>query len=176
MDQLDREISYSLNGISSSQLSPEEKPFGKRLRFAPGTVASVMAGSIRVYLVAMATMNVHRVAQASRQDLTDSLPRLWEYIRTRGGLEWLCCPILGSGFSRAAATREELVLEIIRSFIPAVRAGVFCRGLTIAVNPADYRLGRINLHRLEAFLQHECTYGSAVLTSGTAPVGTPQGV
>lgn len=175
LDQLDRDVAHSLNGVPSTELSQQEKPYGKRQRYEIGTVASVRHEKKRAYLVAIATMNTHKVAHAMRRDVQDALPRLWEYIRSHGGLEVLCCPILGSGFSRIDATREELIHELVRSFIPAVRAGKFCRGLTVAVSPQDFSEGHLDLERLGQFLSHECKYGSSAPGPSSLPVtGTPQ--
>jgi hypothetical protein len=172
-DQLDRDIAHSLQGLSSEPLSNEDKPYGKLQRYEVGTVASVLAQTTQAHLVAIATLNAHRVAQATARQVADALPRLWEHVRTRGNLDILCCPILGSGFSRLNATREALVHEMVRSFIPAVRAGAFCRSLIIAVSPRDFREGHLDLERLSQFLQHECTYGSSALgTADTTAVGT----
>lgn len=168
-EQLDRDIAHSLEGVPSTTVSPQEKSYGKLQRYEIGTVASIPVQKKRAYLVAVATMNANKVAQARRRDVQDALLHLWEYIRTRGQLDTLCCPILGSGFSRINATREELIHEIVRSFIPAVKAGTFCRGLLIAVSPQDFREGHLDLERLRQFLQHECAYGSSALGASSLP-------
>ena len=124
IELLDREICHSLEGTSGTPIPDGEKPYGKQLRYDVGTVATVQLKGVRLYFLALATLNAHKVAHATRQDVQDSLPRLWEYIRTHGGLDGLACPILGSGFSRLDATREELLREIIRSFIPAALAWI----------------------------------------------------
>lgn len=172
VDRLDADIVKSLAGIPSQAIT---KSYGKQSAYPIGTVACVAAGQTRLYLVAIAALNEHRVAQSSRKNVTDALPLLWESIRTRGGLDSLAVPVLGSGLSRVDATREELIREIIRSFIPAIRAGNFCRSMVLAVSPADFAAGHVNLQELGAFMQHECTYGSSASAGGaSAPVGTPQ--
>ncbi len=175
-EQLNRELDHSLAGTAATELSYDDKPFGNLKRYPIGTVASVDAGTRRIYFAAIASLNAHRVAHTTRRDIADALPRIWEHIRERGGLHPLACPVLGSGYSRLDATREELIREIIRSFVPAVRAGMFCRGLTIAVSPRDFRDGRVSLTALGSFLAHECKYGSAGLSRDVGgPLGTPQG-
>ena len=175
-EKLDRDIAHSLEGVQSTLVGSQEKSYGKLQRYEVGTVASILVQNKRAYLVAVATMNAYKAAQATRQDVQDALPRLWEYIRTRGSLDVLCCPILGSGYSRLDANREELVHELVRSFIPAVRAGTFCRGLIIAVSPQDYSNGHLDLGRVGQFLQHECIYGSSALGASSLPTtGTSQG-
>ena len=175
-EQLDRDIVHSLEGVPFTEVTREEKPYGELQRYEIGTVASIQVERTRSYLVAIAAMNAHRVAQATRRDVQDALPCLWEYLRMRGGREKLCCPILGAGYSRVDATREALIHELIRSFIPAIKAGAFCEGLTIAISPQDFSEGRMELGRLDQFLQHECLYGSSALGAANLPAtGTAQG-
>jgi hypothetical protein len=173
--QLDLEIADSLKTITSVPLAAGKKPYGKQNLYDVGTVANVLPQGRRAYLVAIATLNANRAAHATLQSISDALPRLWEHIRTHAGLQILCCPILGSGFSRLDATREELIHEIVKSFIPAAKAGTLCRALIIAVSPKDYRDGHLDLRRLGQYLEHECTYGSSARSTIQGPaVGIPQ--
>ncbi|MEB8473938.1 macro domain-containing protein [Acidithiobacillus ferriphilus] len=172
VNRLDEDIVRSLASIPSQAIT---KPYGKQVAYPIGTVACVSAAQARLYLVAIAALNEHRVAQSSRKNVTDALPLLWESIRTRGGLDSLAVPVLGSGLSRIDATREEIIREIIRSFIPAIRAGNFCRSMAVVVSPADFTAGHVNLQELGAFMHHECMYGSSASAGAlVAPVGTPQ--
>lgn len=164
--QLGRDIAHSLDQTAATDVPRDEKPYGNSKRYPIGTVAVVDVGTRRIYFAAIATLNAHRVAHATRRDIADALPRIWEHIRERGGIDPIACPVLGSGFSRLDATREELVREIIRSFVPAARAGMFCRGLTIAISPRDFRDGYVNINDVGQFLAHECRYGSAGLSRG----------
>lgn len=159
--QLDQQIENSLTDIRSVELDPGIKPYGKRSEYDIGTIASVRFGNKRAYFVAIAKLNAHRVATASRIDIANSLPMIWEYIRERGGIEPLACPILGSGYSRMNATREETIREIIKSFIAGSLQGKFCEKLSIAIATKDYIYGRVNLPKLKQFLEHECTYSWA---------------
>ena len=122
VDELDRQIAVSLENTPSENRT-EDKPYGKDREYAIGTVASLSSLGKRAYMVAIASLNPYRVASTNREDVLDALPRLWEFVRSRGGLEPLCCPILGSGFSRVKAPREELIREIVKSFVAASREG-----------------------------------------------------
>lgn len=157
---LDREISNSLEGTEFEELAPADKPYGKLQQYPLGTVAAVSFSGRRGYMLALATLNRHRVAEATRQDVLDALPSLWEFIRSRGGLDPLSCPILGSGFSRLNAQREDLVREIVKSFVAACQVGKFCEQLTVVVSPDDFWTGHINLETLGGFLEHECKYSN----------------
>lgn len=162
---LDREISDSLGGTKFEELTITNKPYGKLRRYPVGTVAAVSFSGRRGYMLAIATLNRHRVAEATRQDVLDALPDLWELIRSRGGLDPLSCPILGSGFSRLNAQREDLMREIVKSFVAACQVGKFCEQLTVVVNPDDFWTARIDLEALGSFLEHECKYSNV----GTQP-------
>ena len=173
-EEIDKQIRTSLNNTAATKLSKGEKPYGKQTIYPIGTVTAVSGGSQKAYLVAITTLNEHKVASATIEDVLDALPATWEYIRTRGELGALCCPILGAGYSRVDATREDLIREIIKSFVSASREGFFCDKLTIAIAPGDFRSGSIDLERLQRFLEHECFYPRP-RSSGTsnAPKGHP---
>ncbi|MCY3788845.1 MAG: DUF6430 domain-containing protein [Gemmatimonadetes bacterium] len=173
-NELDRQICMSVDNTKGTTLNSNNKSYGKQIEFPVGTVAAVSSSGQIAYLVAIGSLNKYKRVSASTQDILDALPATWEFIRTRGELGPLCCPILGSGFSRVAATREELIREIIKSFVSACRAGRFCEKLTIAIAPSDFKSGSVNLETLRRFLEHECLY-PASLSSGSAsvPTGTP---
>ncbi len=157
--ELDRKIERSLQGTPFRDRT-EDKTYGKRKEYPVGTVASVKCSGRRGYLVAIASLNAERVAATKLEDVLGALPFLWEFIRNSGSLEPLCCPVLGSGLSRLNATREELIREIVKSFVASTRIGKFCEHLTIAISPADFRSSQIDLEALRRFLVHECTYTS----------------
>ncbi len=173
-DELDKKICMSIDSTEGTTLDRNNKPYGKQIEFPIGTVAEVSSGEKIAYLVAISSLNEHKKAIASTEDILDALPAIWEFIRTRGEFVPLCCPILGSKFSRVKATREDLTREIIKSFVSACRAGHFCEKLTIAIAPSDFMTGKINLETLRRFLEHECLYPVALSSDlASAPTGTP---
>ena len=155
---LDRQIEDSLEGIDFVLKDEDEKPYGKGREYPIGTVANVSCSGKRAYFLAVGRLDRNRVANASKEEVLDALPRLWEYVRSRGGLEPIAVPIVGSGFARTRATREELIREIAKSFIAAAREGRFCENLTISVSPDDFWTKSIDLRALGRFLEHEGTY------------------
>ena len=156
---LDRKIERSLEGVAHELLT-DGKQYGKQSEYPMGTVAVARFPERCGYMVAIASLNADRVAATSREDVLGALPRLWEFIREKGSLEALCCPVLGSGFSRLNVPREELIREIVKSFVAAARDAKFSEQLTVAISPEDYRRGEIDLEALGRFLEHECTYMS----------------
>ena len=94
-------------------------------------------------------------------------------MRTRGDLEPIAIPIVGTGLARVSATREELVREIVKSFIAAAQVGRFCEHLTISISPEDFRDKNIDLKALGRFMEHECTYAYGTHLPSSSPHGTP---
>lgn len=170
--ELDNQIAASL-AETRFESRAESKHYGKVREYPIGTVASVTFSGIRGYLVAIASLNADRVASTSRERVLSALPFLWEFIRSKGTFEPLCCPILGSGFSRLNTPREELVREIIKSFVASTRVGRFCEQLTIVISPEDFRQHRIDLPALGRFLEHECTYTGGRACGEDPPSATP---
>ena len=173
LEDLNRQLDNALQGFKYEERNPDTKPYGKTREYAIGTVASVFCGGKTAYFLAIASLNANRNASATREDILDALPRLWEFVRTQGDLDPIAVPIIGSGLARVAATREELVREIIKSFIAAAQEGRFCEHLTIAISPEDFRAKHIDLPVLGDFLQHECTYVYGPQLLSSAPYGTP---
>jgi len=172
VEELDRALDAALQGVVSTERTTADKPYGKREEYPFGTVACVECGGRRAYFLAIARLNEHKTALGSLQDVLDSLPRLWEFLRTRGDLEPVCCPILGSGYSRVNATREALIREIVRSYVAAATFGPFCERLVIAISRLDLQKGEIDLGGLGRFIEHECLYAVAPKTR-SAPTGSP---
>lgn len=168
--QLDQELSAALVGYPSTELS--DRRVGKTRRYAHGTCARLNPKDCTAYFVAIADINEHGTASSHIEALKDSLSSLWVFIGTRGTKEPLVIPILGTGFSRLSQTREEIVHEIIRSFIAACSERTFADSLTIAIAPQDVVKHGISLDCLGAFLAHECRYASFANNSRPA-VGTP---
>ena len=160
LTNLDRQIEDSLKKQDFKQRDPEEKPYGKRKEYEIGTVASVSCGGKSAYFVAVASLDKNRRASSTLNNILDALPRLWEFVQTRGNLERIAMPIMGSGLSRVQVERERLIREIVKSFIAAARTGRFCEYLTIAISSQDFSEKKISLPKLGRFLEHECTYVS----------------
>ena len=172
LEILNQQIEKALEGIRFTERDEADKPYGSRKKYSVGTIAPVKCSDKKAYFVAVATLNAHRIASATRNDLLDALPVLWENIRIGGGMEPISVPVLGSGYSRLNAKREELVREIAKSFVAATHAGRFCERLTIVISPKDFQERRIDLESLGRFLEQECRYGNAMRPANSEASGT----
>ena len=154
--QLDKELLAGLDNIESEQLQAGR--VGKSKKYPPGTVVRIDQKNRRAYFLAIADINEHGVAKGSFDMLQISLAKLWVYVGSRGLKEPIVMPALGTGFSRLAQTREEVVREIVRSFIAACSEKVFTDRLTIVLSPKDVLEHHISLDGLGSFLKHHCVY------------------
>jgi hypothetical protein len=154
--KLDIEIAAGLDAGQAQQLSGKRQ--GKSYRYPIGTVVRLNPKGRTAYFVAIADINEHGVAEGSFERLQVSLAELWVYVGSRGLKERLVMPVLGTGFSRLPQTREQVVREIVKSFIAACSERVFADRLTIVLSPKDVAEHKISLDELSAFLGHVCLY------------------
>ena len=108
--------------------------------------------------IAIASLNEHGVASSSFENIKVSLSCVWTYIANRGGINPIVIPILGSGFSRIEAPRDQIIKEIIKSFIAACSTKRFTEKLTIVIHPEDFRKYDLNLNELNEFLTYQCKF------------------
>jgi hypothetical protein len=118
-------------------------------------------------------MNEHGVAKGTLEDLRLALPTFWEYFTTHGRFEPLIMPVLGSGFSRLPQTREELIQEIVISFVAACASARPTEQLTIVIPYKDFYDNNVDLNDLEKYIQHVCRYTQYRSASAT---GQGQGI
>jgi hypothetical protein len=168
---LDTDIQASVKEVASA-LAPAEKR-GKGMLFPMGTVAQVCAKKRTAYLVAIAGLSNDGIAHGTFNDLKTALPRLWEYISQSGTIEPIVIPVLGSGFSRIPEPREEIIREIINSFVAACSERRFTESLTIVIHPRDFYNQSVDLPELGRYLAHVCKYsesGKSARQGGGTPI------
>lgn len=157
-DQLDKELAAGLSGVQFETLQGPRQ--GKAKRYPIGTTVRLDPKGRRAYFVAIADISEHGVAESSFEKLRIALAELWVYVGTRGLKEPLVMPVLGTGFSRLPQTREEVVREIVNSFVAACSERVFTDRLTIVLLPSDMAKHRLSLDELGEWLKHMCVYTS----------------
>lgn len=156
-EHLDSDLEKSLKHEEATPIEGDRK--GKRQRYANGTVAKLEPRGKVTYWVAISDMNEHGVAASSREQVLEALGKLWQYISVRGDLGELAIPVLGTGRARIKHTRrEDMVKEIVNSFIAAASESRFCTKLTIVIAERDYREQQMDLRELGRYLEHCCRY------------------
>lgn len=155
---------------SVETLSSVAKPYGPRRRYSRGELIRIRAANRTAYMFALATLNAHKTAELSTQEYMDSLPIVWNSLRTKGDLGSVNCPLIGAGFSRLNLTKEMILTQIVRSFVAASREGKLLESLTIYISRTDFKDGRLTLEGVSRILDFECKY-NADLDLGTSRPG-----
>lgn len=137
---------------------PSEKTRGKKRRYPIGTVIQLKKGDRLFYLVANTHINNDGVANTTIENLREALAELWYYISEKGSKGDIVIPLLGTGKARLGEKREDIFLEIIRSFIASCSSGTYCDKLIVAIYPPDVTKHRIDLNYLRDFLEYSCKY------------------
>ena len=156
--QLDRDIEAALEGTEPEGAVANTDPARKAATYALGQVALVSPKGKRAYLVAIADLNEHGNAVGTFDGVEKALTNLWEFVSERGPKEDVLVPVLGTGFSRLTAKRDEIVRAIIDSFMAACHGKVFCEKLTVVVWLSDLAKQDLDLEEIGRYLHHVCRY------------------
>ncbi|MFE2523936.1 macro domain-containing protein [Streptomyces sp. NPDC059382] len=150
--RLDRDLRAALRDVRpAGKESRTDKHRGKLVRYPVGTVAVLRLPETRVFALAYSRMGNDLVARSSPPELSRSLDRLWDALRTHGQLAPVALPLVGSGLARLDGTRHETLLRmIVESFVEASRRGRFCPLLTVVLQQSV--LDRIGVPQVAAAL------------------------
>ena len=156
--KLDLDIDAALRGTEPEDTVVNTDPARKRAKYVMGQVALVTPKDRHAYLVAIADLNAHGNAVGTFDGVEKALTSLWDFVSERGPKEDVIVPVLGTGFSRVTAKRDEVVRTIIDSFMAACHGKVFCEKLTVVVWPADLAKQDLDLEEVGRYLEHVCRY------------------
>ena len=166
-NELNKQVKKELSKLpANSKIKPNAN------EYEMGTTI-VVGKERRAYLVAIASLNKHNNAETNSDSFFRMLPKMWSEIRSKGNMEAFDCPILGSNFARLNIKRQELLIELIRSFIVATREGKLTESITFYILPNDFKKSRINMEEIRNLLDYECKQSISARTikkSGT-PIG-----
>lgn len=137
-----------------------------------GTTVSVRSNDRTAYFCAIAQMNGSGTARSNMENLRKSLGGLWAYLSENGQKCVLNIPVLGSGFSRITEPREEIIQEIVLSFLAAINDSSFCEGIRIVIHPKDVKKFGMKVEKITRFLQHHCEYAPKI--PSTIKVGSAE--
>lgn len=168
--QLDRDIDAALTGSEREGTVDNADPARKRVKYPMGQVALVTPRDRRAYFVAIAELNEHGNAVGTFDGVEKALTSLWTFVAERGPKEDVLVPVLGTGFSRVTAKRDEMVRAIIDSFMAACHGKVFCERLTIVVWLGDLAKHELDLEEVGQYLHHVCRY-TPYAPANPAPAG-----
>jgi hypothetical protein len=153
---LNHDIESALEGVDFEEECTEK--IGKKRLYAVGTCIKLAIQGVTSYWLAIAKLNNHGRAQGTVEDIRTSLPVLWDYVSEMGDYGTVLIPVIGSGYSRIVKSREEIIREILKSFVAACAARKPCEKLAIVVSTSDYYDYAMSLDELGGYLLHLCKY------------------
>ena len=148
---INNQISDNPNWYEKFYLSTEPR------LFKIGTVVPIFREERQYYLLSNSTLNEQNRSKCTEDDLQNSLIELWAYLSQCGSKDNLVIPIIGTGRGRINLTREEVIKEIVLSFLVSLSVETYCEQLTICIHPADIKKFKINIDDLADFIKLHCT-------------------
>lgn len=121
-----------------------------------GTVVPVFRDEKQYYLLCNATLNEQFRSKCTPDDLRNSLIELWAFLTHCGSKDNLVIPILGTGRGRITLTREEVIKEIVLSFLASLSSENYCEQLTICIHPYDLKKYNIDIAKIVDFVRLHC--------------------
>ena len=136
--------------------------FGPVIKYPIGTVAKIDRKGKHFYFVAINDVNKYgKPIGQSIEQVSIALTAVADVIKRMGHYDNLCIPLLGSG--RAAiqgATKETVFQQTVDFFIQCDEK--LASKLIISVNPKDYLDEKIDLTRMEKYLDYRCEFGKMI--------------
>ena len=153
--KLQKDIKESLSENESwySNYVVDKKP----IEYKIGTVVPIFKEEKQYYLTCSSSLNSQKRSKTTEDDLRLSLTELWSYLTHSGSKDNLVIPILGTGRGRITMTREEVIKEIVLSFLVSLSADNYCEQLTICIHPKDLKKYNIKLQEILDFINLQCS-------------------
>lgn len=171
ISKLDMRIKEGLTGKKCVELTDGRKHNKKR--FPIGTVIRVNEKNKRAYFLADSDIDPQgHPIDVDATDVSQALTGLWDDLSRNGNCEPYSIPLIGTGKARAKdVSRNEVVQQIILSFLAASKDHKITESLTICIHPGDFE--KIDWDGLCEFLKYQSQYAN-VKPPDTKPIGTAE--
>lgn len=156
-NDLDRLINESLNKQGASGEITSDC-FGSTMKYPVGTVAKVDHKGKHFYFVAINDVNQYgKPIGQTVENVSVALGAVTDAIKRMGHYDTLCIPLLGSGKAAIQeATKENVFQQTVNRFVQS--NDKLTSKLIISVSPKDYLDGKIDLNRMEKYLDYKCEF------------------
>lgn len=141
------------------------------IKYKIGTVVPLFRDEKQYYLLCSSTLNQHGKSKTTKDDLRNSLNELWAFLTHSGSKDNLIIPIVGTGRGRITLTREEVIKEIVLSFLVSLSSDSYCEQLTICIHPGDLKKYNVNLDGILDFIRLHCN-NTNYISRDVPPTGT----
>ncbi len=156
---LDNEIASSLSNTKSKPLLTNNNLKGKKQKYKIGTTVILEPHQEYFYLTALTSMTETGNVKIQSSYLYDFLTNIWQFIPDHGkNFNTINIPIIGKGINRLPPefTHDRILLEIVNSYMTAVREKAFCKKLRICIfyKESSY----IDLEKIVSYIEHQKVY------------------
>ncbi len=167
---LEQDLTNALNNEENVVYNNEQT---EKTQYEVGTVVKISVEEQIAYFVAIDEVKELSGIESSLDNVRKGLGSLWYYVGKQGVLDALVIPVLGTGHSGIPVSREQMILEIITSFIAGCTEKKFCEELTIVISEDDYRKHDIALEDLGSYLKLYCREVHLKTYDIVSPVDNP---
>lgn len=99
-----------------------------------------------------------KTEKTTRQDLQIVLEQLWRYLQKKGDMGEIAIPVISTGHAITDSKYEDVVRQILRSFIASCADNSYCKKLIIVVFPGDIDRYDVDPRNLDEFLECSCKF------------------
>ncbi|MCR5701106.1 MAG: DUF6430 domain-containing protein [Lachnospiraceae bacterium] len=168
MEELNKKIEIGLEGKTFVELKDGRKHNKKW--YPIGTVSRINERNKRAYFLVDSDIDPNGITiDVDALNISQALTNLWNYLYREGNAEPYSIPLIGTGKARAKdVSRNDIVQQIILSFLVASREHKITESLTICIYPGDF--DKIGWDELCEFLNYQSQFAN-VKNVETKPVG-----
>ena len=156
--ELNKLIRDGLDGKDFKTLSDGRKT--KNNRYPIGTVCKISLKNKRAYYLADSDINKNGICEdANYASITEALDGLWGELIKNGNKEPYSIPLLGTGKAGAKdASRDDVIKQIVLSFLSATKEHKITENLIICVHAADYK--KVHWTEILEFIKYQCQFAN----------------
>lgn len=154
---LDSLIEKGLEGYTYEKI---DRIHSKDKKYPLGTISKVTYDGKHYYFVAIADINEYgKTVNTKFENVQIALEGLWSQLESRGHIENLAIPLLGTGRAGIKdASRRKVIQEIIFSFVASAKERKITENLQICIHPLDLEHKDLELEKLNEYLHYMCEY------------------
>ena len=169
--ELNKKLEEGLIGKTCVELKDGRQHNNKR--YPIGTVSRVNEKNKRAYFLADSDIDSQgHPIDVDAMDVSQALTGLWYDLSRNGNCEPYSIPLIGTGKARAKdVSRNEVVQQIILSFLAVSKEHKITESLTICIYPRDVE--KIDWDGLCEFLKYQSQYAN-VKPADSRPIGTAE--
>ena len=131
----------------------------KNNKYLIGTVIEIRQKEKTFFLLANSVKKKNSHVYIDINIFTESLNELWNFLSKETSKQKIVTiPLLGTGMAGLTLTKNEVIKEIIKSFVASCSEKTYCEKLIISINPDDIDNGLVQPEEIIDFLRLKCEY------------------